>query len=298
MDRACPACGAVGARPAGGPPGWPVGRCRTCRSLHTLAVPAGVDEAAYEAYDAYYGDVALRVPAFVAGRLDEVVRTFEPFRQTGRTLDVGFGAGAMLDAMRRGGWAPTGVEVAPAALAAIADRHDVHLGPLEAIELEPASFDVVSMTEVLEHVADPAAALRAAAVVLRPGGLLLATTPNGAGLSVRLLGDRSSLVAPPEHLQLLTVRGVRALLSGAGYVGVSVRASGAHLHELRSGLRRRRRPDPGGGRSTERVEHAYALNHALRSSRPRRALLRVANAVLDRSRLGDGLTVRAQRLPN
>ena len=50
------------------------------------------------------------------------------------------------------------------------------LGPVEALPVEDASFDVVLCTQVLEHCDDPAAAVRELRRVTRPGGRVLAST--------------------------------------------------------------------------------------------------------------------------
>jgi SAM-dependent methyltransferase len=73
-----------------------------------------------------------------------------------------------------------GVECSPHALAfarqTLGDR--VRSGRLpNEIDLPPASFDVVLLTDVLEHIEDDAASARTALNLLRPGGIVVATVP-------------------------------------------------------------------------------------------------------------------------
>ena len=57
-----------------------------------------------------------------------------------------------------------------------------YISDITSIPVADASFDAVLCTEVLEHVADPAAAIREMARILRPGGQLFLTAPLGSGL--------------------------------------------------------------------------------------------------------------------
>ncbi len=75
------------------------------------------------------------------------------------------------------------------------------------------SFDVVSCFEVLEHLDDPAGALGEMARVLRPGGSLLLSVPNDAGIKHRLKRDPH-----PLHQNEMDEERLRSLLVGAGYV--------------------------------------------------------------------------------
>lgn len=100
-------------------------------------------------------------------------------------LDVGCGAGAFAATLRgaRAGRALEiwGVELSPEAAAVAAGVCD-HVLVGDAVErlreLADARFDCVVMNDVLEHLADPAALLREARRVLRPGGALVASLPN------------------------------------------------------------------------------------------------------------------------
>lgn len=95
----------------------------------------------------------------------------------GRVLDVGCGGGALFGPLARYG-AVEGIEP-DAALAAMADTTHgrVHAVPFDERFRPAAPFGLVVMLDVLEHLDDPAGALRHAASLLRPGGLLVATVP-------------------------------------------------------------------------------------------------------------------------
>jgi 2-polyprenyl-3-methyl-5-hydroxy-6-metoxy-1,4-benzoquinol methylase len=72
--------------------------------------------------------------------------------------------------------------------------------PIETVrEGELPQADVIASFETIEHLFDPAGFLHACHRLLRPGGLLVLTCPNGQGFDVLVLGDRSDTV-DAEHL--------------------------------------------------------------------------------------------------
>jgi 2-polyprenyl-6-hydroxyphenyl methylase/3-demethylubiquinone-9 3-methyltransferase len=106
-------------------------------------------------------------------------------------LDVGCGAGLLAEPLARLGATVTGIDAAPEVIA-VAREHaagqgleiDYRVGDVQQLA---GTFDLVTSMEVIEHVADPAAFLKALAARLAPGGLLILSTPNATGWSWLLL---------------------------------------------------------------------------------------------------------------
>lgn len=104
-----------------------------------------------------------------------------------RVLDVGCGGGILADSMARKGAQVLGIDLASKALR-VAQLHALEAGTenidyrevaVEALAAErPASFDVVTCMEMLEHVPDPASVVRACAQLVTPGGWVFMSTLN------------------------------------------------------------------------------------------------------------------------
>src|SRR4051812_3344751 len=99
--RRCPACGSNEAERVGEKDKFRIRRCRACGTLYVAELP-GASEV--EDYDSYYGEENLAVPEFISRRLDEIIAGFAPYRRGGRLLDVGCGAGTIMQVARRAGW--------------------------------------------------------------------------------------------------------------------------------------------------------------------------------------------------
>jgi SAM-dependent methyltransferase len=289
--RRCPACGDSADRTVGEVHGFGIARCKACRTLFTDRLPA---EPEVKDYTDYYHAGNLAVPAFVQERLREIVGEFASYRRTNRWLDVGCGAGTLLSAASELGWAAVGTELSPPAVDAAREAGlDVRLGELGELRFEAEAFDVVSLVEVLEHVPEPRRLLAEVAPLLRPGGALYLTTPHVRGINARLLGTDWGAVAPPEHLQLFSVRGMRSALESCGLEVVRVRTHGVDPYELVSALRPGRKGTAPTG--SQRVEASYQLNESLSARRSGAVLKDAVNAALALTRLGDSLKMVAER---
>jgi 2-polyprenyl-6-hydroxyphenyl methylase/3-demethylubiquinone-9 3-methyltransferase len=144
-------------------------------------------------------------------------------------LDVGCGAGLLAEPLARLGAKVTAVDAAPELIEA-ARTHAAGQG-LEidyraaAVEQIEGQFDLVTSMEVIEHVADPGAFLKALAARLAPDGLLILSTPNKTALSKLLMvgaaeafgavpkgtHDFDKFIAPDRMKQLLAAVGLKCV---------------------------------------------------------------------------------------
>ena len=95
-----------------------------------------------------------------------------------RVLDVSCKRGEILQALRGRGFAVQGTQFAADAPAPDGIPVDRNVNLLKGLPYPDASFDVVLLIEVIEHLENHRAAIDELARVLKPGGILILTTPN------------------------------------------------------------------------------------------------------------------------
>jgi SAM-dependent methyltransferase len=184
--RLCPHCGAATTDP------WP-------------------DAAALErAYAGWYrpasgrfagpGDRLLRrTRGQLAGRLARIA-------PPGTVLDVGAGEGVLLDALRARGRKAIGLE-------RVSTRADVHALDLEELD---ERFAAIVFWHSLEHLPAPSRALRRAAELLLPRGVIVIALPNAGSLQAKVFGDDWLALDLPRHLVHLPADALLARLSALG----------------------------------------------------------------------------------
>jgi 2-polyprenyl-6-hydroxyphenyl methylase/3-demethylubiquinone-9 3-methyltransferase len=158
-----------------------------------------------------------------------------------KVIDIGCGGGILAESMARKGADVTGIDLSDKALK-VADLHSLESGVQVRYELiaaedmaarEAGQYDVVTCMEMLEHVPDPGAIVRAAATLVKPGGQVFFSTLNrnpkaylfailGAEYLLRLLPkgthDYDKFITPAELSQYLRSAGLELNgFKGMGY---------------------------------------------------------------------------------
>ncbi len=148
----------------------------------------------------------------------KVVERYSDLRRE-RILDIGCSTGLFLHEMARAGWQVAGVE--PVAVAADYARQqfglEVFEGSIQDAPYPPASFDVLTFWDVLEHTFSPTVALRRAASLLRPGGYVFASVPNWGSFNRRIFGRYWQGLDTPRHLYVFTQETLTTILQQAGF---------------------------------------------------------------------------------
>jgi ubiquinone/menaquinone biosynthesis C-methylase UbiE len=130
-----------------------------------------------------------------------------------RILDAGCGTGLNLRHLPAGS---TGLDINPRNLELIRKRlpqHHAVEGDIEAMPFADGAFGTVLCTEVLEHVPDPAAAIREFRRVLQPGGILIGSVPARSLIWKFRFLSSTCPHSEPFHNEYLPHE-VRAMLGG------------------------------------------------------------------------------------
>ena len=185
-----------------------------------------------------FGDVAR-----IADRYVRAANASTPTAEPLRWLDFGCGAGGFLKFLRERGQV--------GGRSVIVEGHDVgsyaellqrqdgfRILDFDELSREPAaSYDVVSMIEVIEHLPDPRTAVALIARLLAPGGLLLLTTGNLDNPVARRQGIHYRYCAPEIHVSLFNPRCLAQLYRSVGLEPVRVRYRGAVKFKVVKSLR-------------------------------------------------------------
>jgi len=138
---------------------------------------------------------------------------------TGKLLDVGCGGGRLLNRMKKRGWQVEGTDFDEQAAQRVASRYGIttHVGDLPQCGLPDDTFDAIVLSQAIEHLYDPKTTLRECLRILKPGGLLVMTTPNAHSIGATEFGASWRGWEAPRHLHLFTVVALSNLTQQAGF---------------------------------------------------------------------------------
>jgi len=141
-----------------------------------------------------------------------------PFIDGGTLLDIGCGAGHYLLEMKHLGWKTTGIELSHAAcIAARKAGLEIYNGTIEDTNFPDNSFDIIRMSDVLEHVPTPHQLLDHIQRILKPNGLVEITLPNLDSWTFDVFKEYWFPLEIPRHLFHHTPKSMLQLIEVHGF---------------------------------------------------------------------------------
>lgn len=168
-------------------------------------------------------------------RLAFIKTQLQKHQQAGdKILDVGCGNGHISQALGQMGFEVKGIDVSPEAIA-YAQKHHARPNvrfvcqPAETLQASGEKFSAIICSEVLEHLAQPEALLETLVQMLKPGGQLIITVPNG-------FGPREMLITKPVQWLHQQKPGLAHRLmrfkQTLGYSGLTAQSNAENLTHL------------------------------------------------------------------
>ena len=204
-----------------------VWECKSCSVRFTQDIPALNDIAAYYKSDAYisHSDTSKGLinklyhvaRSYTLASKKRLVQKNSPQRN-GNLLDVGAGTGAFASYMQQAGWTVTGLEPSAAARENAKKMHNIALQPSEDLfKLPPASFDVITLWHVLEHVHFLHEYMNAFRQLLVQNGTLIIAVPNYTSYDATVYSGAWAAYDVPRHLYHFSPKSMRHLLHQHGF---------------------------------------------------------------------------------
>lgn len=137
----------------------------------------------------------------------------------GKLLEIGCGRGEFLKVAQERGYKVAGNDVNPSVCEEANRRlkgEFVRCGSLDSLGLEPASFDICVMFDVIEHARNPVHLLEKVRSLLKIGGTLFVVTPSLDSFSAKLL-KQNWMEFKPEHLFYFDSQTIQHALAKSGF---------------------------------------------------------------------------------
>lgn len=204
--------------------------CNQCGMIYAKWIPEEYEQVNEEAFAAKLENYAAKVEQ-KGKAYRKKLRFFDRYKTDGKFLEIGCSAGAVLVAARANGWDVSGVDISSTVSRYALENFglDVHTGTIESANYPDNYFDVIYSNATLEHLQHPLSTLKECARVLKPGGVLYASTVNWDSYTRKILGTNWRLIHPRHHIHLFTPENILNLCRYAGLEHVKTWTTGVRV---------------------------------------------------------------------
>jgi len=163
----------------------------------------------------FFNNVYQGVRKYTISRKHKMIMSFSP---GSRILDIGCATGEFLSYMKSKGWDTLGIEPDGSAR-----KQAIEVNGLKVLDepyleqLPDASFDVITLWHVLEHVADLSGRMKSLKRLLAPGGILVIAVPNSDSHDAKFYNNFWAGYDVPRHLSHFSPSSMNRLLVTFGF---------------------------------------------------------------------------------
>jgi len=215
-------------------------RCQHCSFVFSNVKPS--QEELDEVYRGYSREVTRT--KLTLEKMGHVALKLKNLQKCKRVLDIGCGDGEFLKIFKDMGCEVFGTEYDPIAEDICRNKGIAMLGgglmPSVDGGKQLEQFDLVVLTEVIEHVNNPIDVIENISQLLKKDGLLYLTTPNFSSLERRVLLGQWGMFCYPEHISFYSPRTLNAILRRCGYEKVSLTTENISVFRIIQFLNRKK----------------------------------------------------------
>ncbi len=131
-----------------------------------------------------------------------------------KMIDIGCGDGKLIYQLMKKGWDCSGADLYPWAQE-VADElgYKLYRGNIEDQKIPDNTFDLITSTNVIEHIPELLPHLKTLIRILKPGGMLYINVPNYGALPIRMGFSSFFRNKPPLHVNYFTAKSVKKIFS-------------------------------------------------------------------------------------
>ena len=221
VSMTCPCCGSahsrywmkVPDRVSEGDVSFDLVRCSSCKHIWISNPPTASQLSRY--YGPEYHNAVGRTGETTPWRWQRALRAISKYKTDGSLLDIGCSSGGFLSYLKPSGWKLYGIEPdqPTAARAHSISGGEITVCGVDDATFPPESFDVITCSDVLEHLPDPRAVFQKVALWLKPTGIFYVFVPNIGSWESRMFGSHWYGLDIPRHLHHFSFDSLKSVAS-------------------------------------------------------------------------------------
>lgn len=170
---------------------------------------------------------------YITANMRKLFSFVRPYKSTGALLDIGCALGFSTQLAMELGYQAYGID--PSGFAVEKAKKLVGKTKIRKAKISDIAgssrktYDVVTMFDVFEHLADPHADLQTVKTILKDDGIMIIATGDTGSMFARLLGRRWTFYNPPQHLYYFNRENLTNLLGETGFKPIAWTSIGKWL---------------------------------------------------------------------